>query len=121
MPITTLLVLLLVPGFAAQRASYPAALRGAAVTQDRLDDIGSRALVLGNGDLNALLWEDRGALCLRVTKNDLWDARIDTSGDPPLLKMDLRNRTWRGGANKPVSWHKFPYPQPRCAAQVYIG
>jgi hypothetical protein len=100
---------------------FPAALDAAAVRQDRIHDIARRALVLGNGDLNALLWERAGALRMRVTKNDLRDARIDTSQDPPLLQMDIRRRTWKGGTGAPASWRKHPYPQPRCAAVVTIG
>jgi len=100
---------------------FPEALEAAAVRMDRIDDISRRAVVLGNGDLNALLWNARGSLRMRVTKNDLWDARIDTSKDPPLLQMDLRRRTWQGGTRKPASWHDHPYPQPRCAAVVVLG
>jgi hypothetical protein len=73
---------------------YPQALDAATVTQDRLDDVGRNALVLGNGDLNALLFSRGHTLRMRVTKNDIWDARIDTSRDPDLLRMDLRKRTW---------------------------
>lgn len=100
---------------------YPAALEAATITEDRLDDIDRRALVLGNGDLNALLWDRNGALCLRISKNDLWDARIDTSQDPPLLEMDVSNRSWTGGSDRVASWSDHPYPQPRCAAVVRIG
>lgn len=100
---------------------YPQALDAAAVLEDRLDAIGRRALPLGNGDLNALLWDRDGALCLRVTKNDIWDARIDTSQDPPLLRMDLRNRSWTGGTNRVSSWSDHPFPQARCAAIVRLG
>lgn len=100
---------------------FPSALKAAAVVQNRLDDIGRQSLVLGNGDLNALLWADNGLLRMRVTKNDLWDARIDTSRDPDLLSMDIQKRTWRGGTRTPPSWHDHPYPQPRCAAVVVIG
>jgi hypothetical protein len=98
---------------------YPAALDAAAVTQDRLDDVNRRAVVLGNGDLQALVWEDRGGICLRVSKNDLWDARVDTSEDPPLLRVDVPNQRWSGGGYPP-SWRK-PYPHPCCAAVVRIG
>ena len=98
---------------------HPAALDGARIVQDRLDDLQKRALVLGNGDLNALLWDRDGALCLRVAKNDLWDARLDTSQDPPLLKVVVANLTWSGGGYPP-SWKK-PSPRPRCAAVVRIG
>lgn len=100
---------------------YQEALDNAAIVQDRLDDVGRRALPLGNGDLNALLWDRDGVLCLRVTKNDLWDARIDTSNDPALLKIDVRNRIWSDGTNRVSSWSDHPYPQPRAAAVIRIG
>jgi hypothetical protein len=116
------LSLLSLVGFA-QAASLPfaGALDAASVHQTRLDEIHRRALPLGNGDLNALLYDRDGVLCLRLTKNDIWDARIDTSQDPPLLKMDVRNRSWSGGTNRVSSWSDHPYPQPRCAAVVRIG
>jgi hypothetical protein len=101
--------------------TFPAALEQAAVTESALNDINTEALVLGNGDLNALLWQRQGKMCMRVTKNDLWDARIDTSEDPPLLKMDIKNRSWSGGTGQPASWVNRPYPQPRCAAVIVIG
>lgn len=116
-----LLIAVLAAGAAAASEPFPAALDAAAVEQDRLDDLNTRALVLGNGDLNALLWDRGGALALRVTKNDLWDARIDTSKDPALLTMDIAARKWSGGTGQPPSWHDHPYPQPRCAAVVTIG
>ena len=76
---------------------YPITLDAAAVVQSRISDINREALVLGNGDLNALLWDRNGTLCLRVGKNDVWDARVDTSRDVPLMKVDVPNRKWSGG------------------------
>lgn len=113
--------LLFVNTCAHAKPPFPSELDAAAVIQDGLDDISTRAFPVGNGDLNALLWQRDSALCLRVTKNDLWDARIDTSQDPPLLKMDVARGTWSGGTDKVPSWNKFPYPQPRAAAVVRIG
>lgn len=98
---------------------YPAALDAAAVEQSRITDLNREALMLGNGDLIALLWEQNGGICLRVTKSDIWDARVDTSQDNPLMKVDLLNQKWSGGGYPP-SWKK-PYPAPRCAAIVRIG
>jgi len=98
---------------------YPAALNGAAVLESRITDINREALMLGNGDLNGLLWERNGTLCLRVAKNDVWDARIDTSQDVPMMQVDVANRKWNGGGYPP-SW-KQAYPHPRCAAVVRIG
>jgi hypothetical protein len=105
---------------AAERVPFPDALDAAAVAQDRIDDIERRALVLGNGDLSGLLWERNGVLCLRVTKNDVWDARVDTSQDPPMLQVDIPNQKWKGGTSSPPSYGN-PYPQPRCAAIIRLG
>ncbi len=107
--------------FGAGDIPFPDALDSAVVVESTMTDIGTEALVLGNGDLNALLWERNGSLRMRVSKNDIWDARIDTSQDPELLRMDIKNRTWKGGAGTVPSWSNYPYPQPRCAAEIVIG
>ncbi len=60
----------------AGKIPFAEALDAGAVAVERLNDINRHALVLGNGDLSALLWERNGALCLRVTKNDVWDASL---------------------------------------------
>jgi hypothetical protein len=88
---------------AAEKIPFVEALNAAAVVPDRLDDINRHALVLGNGDLSGLLWERNGVLCLRVTKNDVWDARVDTSRDPPMLQVDIPNQKWKGGSSSPPS------------------
>ena len=114
--------LLLPAAQAALRAAecpYPVALDAAAVVESHLSDVNREALVLGNGDLIGLLWQRKGRLCLRVAKNDIWDARVDTSQDLPLLKVDVPHNQWSGGGYPP-SWNR-PYPQPRCAAIVRIG
>jgi hypothetical protein len=99
---------------------YPDALQRAAVTESQISDIDRQALVLGNGDLSGLLWERNGVLCLRVTKNDVWDARVDTSRDPPILRVDIPNQKWSGGSGNPPSYY-HSYPQPRCAAIIRFG
>lgn len=99
---------------------YPEALDNATVIESSLADINREGLVLGNGDLSGLLWERDGSLCLRVTKNDVWDARVDTSQDPPLMRVDIPNQKWSGGTGSPPSYGK-PYPQPRCAAIIRLG
>ncbi|MHB8897394.1 MAG: glycosyl hydrolase family 95 catalytic domain-containing protein [Thermoguttaceae bacterium] len=106
-------------GSSAPAPPFPAALAAAAVEESEITDIQRQALVLGNGDLVGLLWERGGSLCMRLSKNDLWDARVDTSEDAPLMRVDVPGGTWSGGSYPP-SWKK-PYPQPRCAAVVRIG
>ena len=105
---------------AAAEIPFPAALDGAAVSETTLTDIDRNGLVLGNGDLTGLLWERGGAACIRVTKNDLWDARIDTSEDTPLWQIDVPNQKWPTGRQRPVSYGRT-YPQPRCGAVIVIG
>ena len=106
-------------GTATADIPYPVALDGAAVHQTQITDLDKEALILGNGDLNALLWEQTNHLCMRVSKNDIWDARVDTRRIP-LPKVDVPNQTWAGGG-RAASWWKRPYPSPRVAAVVNIG
>ena len=104
----------------AQEIPYLSALDAAAVCETQLGDLNREALAIGNGDMNALLWEHHGALCLRVAKNDVWDARIDTSDDSPLPKVDIANQKWTGEGGDVPSWGR-PCPTPRPAAIVNIG
>lgn len=99
---------------------FPDALDAAAVAQpgDMADPV-DHALLLGNGDLNGLLYAP-DEIILRLTKNDAWDNRIETAGDGPLLQMDLRQRTWTGGEKSPPSYRK-PYPCPRLCGIVRLG
>jgi len=107
---------------AAQDIPFKHALDAAAIVQsNKRDNIAKNALVIGNGDLNALVYAPQGgAVILRVTKNDVWDARADTSGDPAMIKMDVKDHKWEGGTNSPSSWRK-PYPQPRAVGLVQVG
>lgn len=110
------------------------ALDDASISVDRLDDILEYALLIGNGDINALVYTDSGNVELVLTKNDVWDARLDTTLDPPLPTLKrikelgrrtLPNRglilpegsTWEG----PDSYHAHPYPCPRACARLILG
>ena len=95
-----ILTALLLAGTASAEVPYPAALDAAAVVESRIADINREALVLGNGDLIGLLWQRGGTLCIRVAKNDIWDARVDTSQDVPLMKVDVPNNKWSGGGER---------------------
>lgn len=118
--------------------AYPTALDAAAVTVNRLDSVLDYALLIGNGDLNALVYTDRGQLKLNLTKNDVWDARLDAERDPPLPTIDLvkkwafdhgATRVERGSVileegvqwKGPDSYHSHPYPCPRICARLILG
>jgi len=132
-----LAVLAVAPASADQAAQhkipFPKALDEAAVVQERMATSAQHAMILGNGDINGLLHTDGSGLVLRLTKNDVWDARLDTKLDPPLPTMKrikemtasggLRGRilpegsTWRGS----TSYQAHAYPCPRACAVVRIG
>ena len=119
------------------RIPYPEALDAAAVSVDRLDSILEYALLVGNGDINALVYSDGGQLKLMLTKNDVWDARLDSKLDPPLPTLALIKKlgpvsptkygtssvildegsTWQG----PDSYHAHPYPCPRPCARLVLS
>ncbi|NQV34227.1 MAG: hypothetical protein HQ515_16150, partial [Phycisphaeraceae bacterium] len=119
---------------AAQTIPFVQALDRAAVSVERLDSILEHALIIGNGNINALVYSDSGNLELVLTKNDVWDARLDTTLDPPLptlarIKALARGEwpdrnlvlpegsTWKG----PDSYHANPYPCPRACARLILG
>jgi len=116
---------------------YPKALDAAAVAVDRLDSILDYALLIGNGDVNALVYSEGGQLKLMLTKNDVWDARLDSPRDPPLPTLALIKKLaatrgagfsdtqvlleegsmWKG----PDSYHSHPYPCPRPCARLVLS
>ena len=69
---------------AADEIPFPLALSRASIALATLDDPINDALILGNGDVNGLLFAEGDDLVFRLTKNDVWDARLDTALDPPL-------------------------------------
>jgi len=114
------------------------ALDEAAISVPRLDGVTDYSLLIGNGDINALVYSDSGNLVLRLTKNDVWDARLDTSDDPPLLPIKrikelargdwLKDGSFGGGWLDPDgkphqggdSWSR-PYPCPVPCGIVRLG
>ncbi len=113
---------------------FPEALEEAAISVPRLDDILEYALIIGNGDINALVYSEEGNLILHLTKNDVWDARLETENDPPLPTLarlkelafgDWPDRNWilpPGYQWKDTdSYQAHPYPCPRACAVIRIG
>jgi len=113
---------------------YVKALDASAISQEKLAGSSQNALLLGNGDINALLFASGRNLVLRLTKNDVWDARLETSNDPPLPTLkrikelaagEWKNRGWilpEGYEIKgPDGYHAKPYPCPRPCADLQIG
>lgn len=91
---------------------YQDALDDAGISQAQLNSIINNSLIQGNGDVNSILYAKDSKLVLELTKNDVYDARIDTSNDHPLLKIDVANHSWSGTVAIPSSWG--PIPNPAC-------
>jgi hypothetical protein len=100
------------------RSSTP--LRDAGVTLNDLHDGQRQGLILGNGDLYGIVWENNGSLCMRITKNDIWDARMDLSKDGGMPKVDIKSGVISGPTGGPASYNNT-FPQPRCAAALRLG
>ena len=118
----------------AQAIPFPDALEQASIEVPRLDHPLDHSLLIGNGDINALIWTEAGGVSILLTKNDVWDARLDTSNDPPLPTLArIRELTarrervsdpilpegvrWEG----PDSYHSHAYPCPRACAKLRLG
>ncbi len=122
------------PATANRAIPFPAALEAANISVPRIDDVHEHALLIGNGDINTLVVSKGSKIFLRLTKNDVWDARLDTANDPPLPTLarlkELANTNWpnrkwilpEGSKWKgPDSYHAHAYPCPRACAQVFVG
>lgn len=94
-------------------------------------------LILGNGDLMAFLEEQDGDLVVGTSKNDVWDVRLETDQDAPLVPISVIEQTALHGADrKPPAealkelvakhagendcYHRNPYPCPRMTARWKI-
>lgn len=60
------------------------------------------------------------SLFMRITKNDIWDARIDVSKDGELPRVDIITNKITGEVGGPASYRNT-YPQPRSAAALRLG
>jgi len=115
---------------------FPDALDESSISVDRLDSIVDYGLLVGNGDINALLYTEGGQLAMMLTKNDVWDARLDSALDPPLPTLDLIKRlsgqqAQSGGRSTllPDGWgnhgadsyHAHPYPCPRACGKLVLS
>ena len=99
---------------------FPQALEEANVSLSSMLDAHRESLIIGNGDLYGIVWERDGVLTMRITKNDIWDARVDTSKDGELPRVNIATGKVTGPKGAPPSYKK-PYPHPRCAAALRLG
>jgi hypothetical protein len=95
--------------------SAPSALDLANIRISKSRSQANNGLIQGNGDLVSTLYSESNKLILDLTKNDVYDARIETAADPGLLRIDVANHSWSRRPGLPASWNNaFPGPV-RCA------
>lgn len=99
---------------------YESALAGAAITQSSLANIYQNGLVIGNGELNAIVYTSGNQIHLRVSKNDVWDSRINTSADAPLPKINPATGAFSGSGSQP-SWNNYVYPTGLPCVEVVLA
>ena len=85
---------LLLAGAAPAEIPYPGALGRASVVQSPMAEEIPGSLILGNGDLNGILWIHRGRLRFSIAKNDACDGRLDTAKDPDLVRIDIKDHKY---------------------------
>ncbi len=96
---------------AAKDIPFPEALEAAAVVLPDVSDISRKGLIVGNGELNAIVYSSGSDLRLRVSKNDCWDMRIETEENSPLPIVDVAAQTFTGEQRKAQpSWEKYVHP-----------
>ena len=91
-------------------APYPDAIKDAAIKIENVDSILEDAMVIGNGDINALVWSKDGDIKINLTKNDVWDARLLTHNDPPL--PTIKRVKELGAIGNDVSVHHYGFILP---------
>ena len=99
---------------------FQSSLKESNVTLASIKDGQRESLILGNGDLYGIVWEKDSSLIMRITKNDIWDARMDVSKDGELPRIDIPGNQISGAVGAQPSYSKL-YPQPRCAAALRLG
>ncbi len=107
------------PGASVTGIPCPDALAAAAVKVTKLSDISRHGLVVGNGEVNAIVYCVGDELRLRIAKNDCWDLRVDTENDPPMATIDPSTGKVANSHGGVGSWNK-PYPTALPCAEVVL-
>ena len=107
------------PAPAADNIPYPDALSAAAVTENSIANISRCGLVIGNGEINAIVYSVGDDIRLRIGKNDCWDLRVDTESDPPLATINPATGKVANAHGGVGSWNR-PYPTALPCAEVVL-
>ncbi len=114
-----------VAGKAPKQPRFPEALRRANIVQEDISDVLQNALIIGNGDINALVHMEGNRLIVRLSKNDIGDWRNDTATDDTLVPWRKLRELGKegkvsGGDRQQMGWNRFAYPTPISCGKVMI-
>jgi hypothetical protein len=100
---------------------YLEALNRAKVELQDLSHISQKGLIVGNGELNAIVYSSGNEIRLRLSKNDCWDMRIETKDNAPLPTVNVAEQTFTGeqGKGQP-SWEQYVHPTALPCADVCL-
>lgn len=103
---------------AAPTAPFPAALESAAIIQRSIGNMSQNGMLLGNGEMNAIVYSSDDGFHIRIAKNDCWDLRVDTKHDHemPVVDVAAGKGTGHGGEG---SW-KAPYPNALSCGEILL-
>lgn len=103
----------------AKQVPYIAIIEDAKIETNSLQSPTMEALIQGNGDIHSLVYAQENQIILRLAKNDVYDARIETADDLELAKIDIAAGKTSRKLTLPPSWDK-PYPLSINFANVLI-
>jgi hypothetical protein len=106
---------------AAGTIPYPTSIDNAKVTETDISNMGSKGLIVGNGELNGIVYSSGNDLYIRVSKNDVWDGRVNTSGDPALPVIKPATHSWTGTNGAQASWNNYTNPCPVPCADIKLA
>lgn len=76
-------------------------------------------LLLGNGEMNAVVYTDDQGFRIRVAKNDCWDLRVNTKDDGPMPVVDVAaGKAFGHGIAR--SW-RSPYPNELPCGEIVLN
>jgi hypothetical protein len=87
---------------------FPSTLDGANISLSSIGDAQTRGLLLGNGELQGLVYSSGNDVLITVLKNDIWDMRANTSGDGMMPIINMVTYTWPTSTTP--SWDNYTYP-----------
>ena len=122
-----------------RRSLIPQRCGDATIAVDSLHKLLDASLIIGNGDINAIVYSEDGSVVMNLTKNDVWDARLLTHNDPPIPTLKLIKKLGKSGAfpmknnnsgyvlppgvtwDKKDSYHRDAFPCPRQCARIVLS